>query len=348
MLPLLQRRQLDQVLLHLYVGEHPRMVDESIRAVRTRIPLLCRRRLFAPHVSPKVSAPSPARLRGGHVVAILLLPRQGVVVAALCPLLPALQLERCLHQLLQPRVRLVVTAVAVAPGIDFVVLHLLVLPVAVTSPGAQRGRVARWATLGRSGEGSGAGLAGGRGPTRSNWGAALGALGGVDVRSGSDGTVALLSLPSAGSGRRTFSAPLGISRQGRLCLAALTGENPAQGGVESVFHLVIRPPGDGARDDGPLVAADGVRRENLLVLLLRERPALHGRIELVAPPQAAALAGPVCQRPGDGCPVARPAQPFYLLVEQRILLGRPRVLHHPLILVVGERHRSTPADVVVR
>jgi hypothetical protein len=36
------------------------------------------------------------------------------------------------------------------------------------------------------------------------------------------------------------------------------------------------------------------------------------------PPQAAALAGPVC--PGDGCPVVRPAQPFYLVVEQRILL----------------------------
>ena len=38
------------------------------------------------------------------------------------------------------------------------------------------------------------------------------------------------------------------------------------------------------------------------------------------PPQAAALAGPVYQRPGDCCPVARPTQPFYLFVEQRILL----------------------------
>ena len=45
----------------------------------------------------------------------------------------------------------------------------------------------------------------------------------------------------------------------------------------------LSPSRDGARDDGPLVAADGVRRENLRVLLLRELPALHGRIELVAP-----------------------------------------------------------------
>ena len=39
-----------------------------------------------------------------------------------------------------------------------------------------------------------------------------------------------------------------------------------------------------ARDDRPLGAVDGVRGEDLPVLLLRERAALHRRVELVAPP----------------------------------------------------------------
>lgn len=46
----------------------------------------------------------------------------------------------------------------------------------------------------------------------------------------------------------------------------------------------LAPSGDGARNDGPLVAVNGVRCENLPVLLLRERPALHRRIQLIAPP----------------------------------------------------------------
>ena len=41
---------------------------------------------------------------------------------------------------------------------------------------------------------------------------------------------------------------------------------------------------DGTGDDGPLVAVDSVRRENLPVLLLGERPALHRGVQLIAPP----------------------------------------------------------------
>ena len=44
------------------------------------------------------------------------------------------------------------------------------------------------------------------------------------------------------------------------------------------------PAGDGARDYRPLVAVDGMRREDLPVLLRGERPALHRGVELVAPP----------------------------------------------------------------
>ena len=51
------------------------------------------------------------------------------------------------------------------------------------------------------------------------------------------------------------------------------------------------PSGDGTRDHGPFVAVDSVRRENLLVLLLCERPALHGGVQLIAPPVLCILLG---------------------------------------------------------
>ena len=44
------------------------------------------------------------------------------------------------------------------------------------------------------------------------------------------------------------------------------------------------PAGDAAADHGPLIAVDSMRGEDLLVLLLRERPTLHRRVQLVAPP----------------------------------------------------------------
>jgi hypothetical protein len=55
-------------------------------------------------------------------------------------------------------------------------------------------------------------------------------------------------------------------------------------GVAATAWRVLSPSRDGARDDGPLVAVDGVRREDLPVLLLGERPALDRWVQLIAPP----------------------------------------------------------------
>ena len=62
-------------------------------------------------------------------------------------------------------------------------------------------------------------------------------------------------------------------------------------GVPVVLDGVVGAAGEEARDGGPLVAEPCVRAEDGVVLLGREGAVLHLRRQLVAPPEAARLAG---------------------------------------------------------
>jgi hypothetical protein len=56
-----------------------------------------------------------------------------------------------------------------------------------------------------------------------------------------------------------------------------------------VLDGVVGAAGEEARDERPLVAVGAVRAHEPLLLLLRERPPVDPRVQLVEPPQAAAL-----------------------------------------------------------
>jgi hypothetical protein len=71
---------------------------------------------------------------------------------------------------------------------------------------------------------------------------------------------------------------------------------PLKRGVPVVLDGVVGAPGEQAGDGGPLVAEPGVGAEDGVVLVGGEGAVLHLRGKLVAPPEAARLAGPA----GDG------------------------------------------------
>jgi hypothetical protein len=56
-----------------------------------------------------------------------------------------------------------------------------------------------------------------------------------------------------------------------------------------VLHGVVGAAGEEPRDHRPLVAVEAVRRHQPLLLLVAERPLADPRVQLVEPPQAAAL-----------------------------------------------------------
>ena len=68
--------------------------------------------------------------------------------------------------------------------------------------------------------------------------------------------------------------------------------------VPVVLDGVVGAAREEARDERPLVAVGAVRRQEPLLLLLRERPAVEPRVQLVEPPQPAAL---TCSEPSRQC-----------------------------------------------
>lgn len=89
-----------------------------------------------------------------------------------------------------------------------------------------------------------------------------------------------------GAGRGVAGEVVGAER------SALTLEC----GVPMILDGVVGPAGEEAGYGGPFVAEFGMGPNNGVVLVGREGAVLHLRRELVAPPQAAALAGSA----GDG------------------------------------------------
>jgi hypothetical protein len=57
-----------------------------------------------------------------------------------------------------------------------------------------------------------------------------------------------------------------------------------------VLDGVVGAAGEVAGDERPLVAVDAVRRQQTLLLLLREGTLVDPRVKLVEPPETAALA----------------------------------------------------------
>jgi hypothetical protein len=98
-----------------------------------------------------------------------------------------------------------------------------------------------------------------------------------------------------------------------------------QRGVPVVLDGVVGAAGEEARDGGPLVAEPGVRAEDGVVLLGREGPVLHLRRQLVAPPEAARLAGAARDGPADEGPVAG-AVAGHQALQGLVLLGAPGAL----------------------
>ena len=95
-----------------------------------------------------------------------------------------------------------------------------------------------------------------------------------------------------------------------------------------VLDGVVGAAREEARDGGPLVAVAGVGGEDERVLARREGAVVHVGAELVAPAEAAGLAGAA----GDGGADEAPAVGAVLLHQagqQAVLLGAPRpLLHH--------------------
>ena len=68
---------------------------------------------------------------------------------------------------------------------------------------------------------------------------------------------------------------------------------------------IVAPARYRPRDDRPLVPVHRVRGEDELVLLRGERPALHVRVQLIAPPKPAALAAATFEERRDRGPIPR-------------------------------------------
>lgn len=67
---------------------------------------------------------------------------------------------------------------------------------------------------------------------------------------------------------------------------------PGHDDVPVVLDGVVGSPRKQARDHRPFVAVEAVRRHEPLLLLLRERPPVYPRVQLVEPPQPAAFPFP--------------------------------------------------------
>jgi hypothetical protein len=85
-------------------------------------------------------------------------------------------------------------------------------------------------------------------------------------------------------GRRQGWLIAAAERAGGLLALPARGEN-----VPVVLDGVVSAPLEEAGDERPLVAVGAVRHQEALLLLLREGPPVDPRVQLVEPPQPAAL-----------------------------------------------------------
>jgi hypothetical protein len=122
-----------------------------------------------------------------------------------------------------------------------------------------------------------------------------------------------------------------------------------EGGVPVVLDGVVGASREQAGDGGPLVAEAGVGAQDGVVLVRGEGAVLHLRGELVAPPEAARLAGPPRDGLADEGPVARAVAANQTL-QRVVLLGAPGALDPVYVLGAStstRRHGSIPIDLSV-
>lgn len=113
-----------------------------------------------------------------------------------------------------------------------------------------------------------------------------------------------------------------------------------------VLDGIICSAGEEAGDGGPLVAVEGVGPDDNVVLLRRKGLVLDGGAELVAPPEAAGLAGAA----GDACADEGPVAWAVLgnqLDERGVLLWAPRPLHS-ILITVDHAHDDHHTTMMIR
>ncbi|TQD91160.1 hypothetical protein C1H46_023243 [Malus baccata] len=93
---------------------------------------------------------------------------------------------------------------------------------------------------------------------------------------------------------------VGTRRRGRQ-LGALA--SPPQSGVPVIFDGIVGAAGEEAGDGGPLITVEGMSLDNNGVLLRRKGLVLDGGAELIAPTEAAGLAGAAGNASADEGPV---------------------------------------------
>lgn len=115
-------------------------------------------------------------------------------------------------------------------------------------------------------------------------------------------------------------------------------ELPLERRVPMVFYRIVSTSIEEPRDRRPFVSVLGVRLDDDLVFLRRERAVLNLGRKLVAPPETARLAGSTRDRFADQRPIAS-SMTLHKFLQRLVFVGTPRTLD-PIQICSRNIHRS--------